>query len=439
MSRAPPGHQHLGVDVFLACAIFVVTYALIATERIHRVTAAIGGVALMALVGVTDTETAFRSAESGIDWNVIFLLFGMMLIVGVLEMTGLFEFLAIWAAQRSGGRPFRLMVLLIVVTAGASALLDNVTTVLLMAPVTLTTCQRLGLASAPYLMTLAFASNIGGTATLIGDPPNIIIASRAGLSFNDFLVHLAPLVVVLVGVLVLLCRFMFRNQLHGDPELAATVMDLEPRAAITDPVLLRRSLAVVALVTIGFGLHSAVHVEPSQVALLGAWVLILISRAPPQMFLKSVEWPTLVFFMALFVLVGGLVEVGVIGWLGERAIAATGDNWLGAATALLFGSAVLGAFVDNIPYTAAMVPIVQDLVNAAPGTQGDGLWWAFALGADLGGNTTAVAAGANVVIIGIAAAKGHPISFWTFTKYGLVVTATTLVVAWPYVWLRYYA
>jgi Na+/H+ antiporter NhaD/arsenite permease-like protein len=427
------------VDVLLACAIFVVAYALIATERIHRVSAAIGGVAVMAFVGVTDTETAFGSPESGIDWNVIFLLFGMMLIVGVLELTGLFEFLAIWAAQRSRGEPFRLMVLLILVTAGASALLDNVTTVLLMAPVTLTTCHRLGLAPAPYLMTLAFASNIGGTATLIGDPPNIIIASRAGLSFNDFLIHLTPLVIVLVGVLVVLCRIMFRKQLQGDPDKSAAVMDLEPRASITDPVLLRRTLVVVALVTLGFVLHSALHVEPSQVALLGAWVLILISRATPKTFLASVEWQTLVFFMALFVLVGGLVEVGVIGWLGQQAIEATGDNWLGAATALLFGSAVLGAFVDNIPYTAAMVPIVQDLVAAAPGSQGDGLWWAFALGADLGGNTTAVAAGANVVILGIAAAKGSPISFWTFTKYGLVVTVATLVVAWPYVWLRYYA
>ena len=427
------------MDVLLACTIFAVTYTLIATEKIHRVAAAIGGVALMLFVGVTDVETAYRSPESGIDWNVIFLLFGMMLIVGVLELTGLFEYLAIWAAQRSRGKPFRLMVLLILVTAGASALLDNVTTVLLMAPVTLTTCRRLGLSPAPYLMTLAFASNVGGTATLIGDPPNIIIGSRAGLSFNDFLVHLTPIVLVLVVVLIVLTRFMFRHHLEGDPDRAAAVMELRPAEAITDRVLLRRSLVVVALVTIGFGLHSVLHIEPSQVALLGAWVLVLVSRATPQKFLASVEWPTLVFFMALFVLVGGLVEVGVIGWLGERAIEVTGDNWLGAATALLFGSAVLGAFVDNIPYTAAMVPIVQDLAGAAPAQEGEGLWWAFALGADLGGNTTAVAAGANVVIIGIAAARGHAISFWTFTKYGLMVTAVTLAVSWPYVWLRYYA
>lgn len=427
------------VEVFLATGIFACTYALIASERFHRVAAAIGGVAVMALVGVTDATTAFHDQESGVDWNVIFLLFGMMVIVGVLETTGLFEYLAIWAAQRSGGEPFRLMVLLTVVTAGASALLDNVTTVLLMAPVTLTTCRRLGVSPVPYLMVLAFSSNIGGTATLIGDPPNIIIASRAGLTFNDFLIHLAPIVVVLVVVFIALCRVMFRDQLETDVGRAAAVMTLRPRDAILDPVRLRRSLGVVALVTVGFGLHSVLHVEPSQVALLGAWVMVLVTGATAKEFLAGIEWQTLVFFMALFVLVGGLVQVGVIDWMGEQAIEATGDNWLGAASALLFGSAVLGAFVDNIPYTAAMAPVVDDLAHAAPGSEGAGLWWAFALGADLGGNTTAVAAGANVVIIGIAAAKGHPISFWTFTKYGLVVTATTLLVAWPYVWLRYYA
>lgn len=427
------------MTVFLACAIFLVTYVLIATERIHRVTAAIGGVAVMALVGVTDTATMFHDVGSGIDWNVIFLLFAMMLIVGILEMTGLFEFLAIWTAQCSGGRPYRLMVLLCVVTACASALLDNVTTVLLMAPVTLTVCRQLGLPPVPYLLALAFSSNIGGTATLIGDPPNIIIASRAGLSFNDFLVHLAPLVVVLMAVFLVLCRILFRGQLRGDPDKAAAVMELRPREAVTDPVLLRRSLVVLALVMVGFGLHSVLHVQPAQVALLGAWVLVLVSRATPGQFLAAVEWQTLVFFMALFILVGGLVEVGAISWLGQQAIAAAGDNWFGAATALLFGSAVLGAFVDNIPYTAAMSPIVQDLVASAPHQEGGGLWWAFALGADLGGNTTAVAAGANVVVIGIAASRGHPIGFWKFTKYGVVVTLTTLMVAWPYVWLRYYA
>lgn len=422
----------------LASIIFVATYALLATERVHRVTAAVGGVAVMAALGLVDTRTAFYSERSGIDWNVIFLLFGMMIVVSVLKQTGLFDVLAVWAGQRSRGRPFRLMALLMTVTAGASALLDNVTTVLLMAPVALMVCRRLGLDPVPYLITLAFASNVGGTATLIGDPPNIIIASRAGLSFNDFLIHLAPIVVVLHVLLLGLAWLLFRRRLEHQERLEA-VDDLRPADAIRDHRMLVRCLVVLALVMAGFSLHSVLHVQPSLVALLGAWAMVLASGTSPAEFLEEVEWPTLAFFMALFVLVGALVESGVIGAVGEAAVSATGDRSFLAATSLLFGSAVLGAFVDNIPYTTAMAPVVQDLVSALPAGQGEPLWWAFALGADLGGNTTAVAAGANVVIIGIAARQGSPVSFWQFTRYGIVVTAMTLVVSWAYVWLRYFA
>lgn len=422
----------------LACAIFVVTYALIATEKVHRVTAAIGGVAAMVLVGIVDTEIAFYSAESGVDWNVIFLLFGMMIIVGVLKQTGLFDYLAIWAAQRSRGRPFRLMVLLIVITAVASAFLDNVTTVLLVAPVALMICSKLDILPVPYLLTLVFASNIGGAATLIGDPPNIIIASRSGLSFNDFVVHMAPIVVIIMVGFIGLCWLMFRRQLQYNPDRAQAVMDLRPGDSITDNGLLLRCLAVLVAVMIGFSLHSALHVEPSLIALMGAGAIVAVSRTTPAEFLEEVEWPTLVFFMALFVLVGGLVEVGVIADLGREAIELTDDRNLLAATGLIFGSGVLGALVDNIPYTAAMAPIVNDLVSVG-GAGSESLWWAFALGADFSGNATAVAAGANVVVIGIAAKHHHPISFWHFTKYGLIVTVYTLGMAWIYVWLRYFA
>jgi Na+/H+ antiporter NhaD/arsenite permease-like protein len=423
----------------LAVAIFVVAYALIATERVDRVAAALGGVAAMVLFGIVDAETAFYSDETGVDWNVIFLLLGMMIIVSVFKQTGFFEYLAIWAAQRSGGRPFRLMALLVVITAVASAVLDNVTTVLLVAPVTFAVCARLGLPVVPYLIAQVFASNIGGTATLIGDPPNIIIASRAGLSFNDFLIHLAPIVVVMVAAFLVVCRFMFRDAFRTVPD-AAQIADLRPTEAITDRRLLVRCLVVLGLVIIGFVLHTVLHLEPSIVALLGAGAIVLVSRTKASEFLEEVEWPTLVFFMGLFVLVGGLVQVGVIGAIGEAAAAAVGDRYFLTATSLIFGSAVLGAFVDNIPYTAAMAPIVENLVAVAPDpAQGQALWWAFALGADLGGNTTAVAAGANVVVIGIAARHRQPIGFWEFTKYGLSVTIMTLVLAWAYVWLRYFA
>jgi len=429
----------------LAVAIFVVTYALIATERIDRVAAALGGAAALVVVRIVDAETAFFSPDAGVDWNVIFLLLGMMIIVGVFKQTGLFEYLAIWAAKRSGGHPYRLMVLLAGTTALASALLDNVTTVLLTAPVTLAVCARLRLPAVPYLIAQVFASNIGGTATLIGDPPNIIIASRAGLSFNDFLIHLAPIVVVMLAVFLGLCRFLFRDALREARDgpgaaRAAGLTDLRPSDAITDRRLLARCLVVLALVIVAFVLHTTLHLEPAMVALLGAGLMVLVSRTTARQYLEEVEWPTLVFFMALFVLVGGLVQVGVIAGLGQAAADTIGDRYLLAATVLIFGSAVLGAFVDNIPYTAAMAPIVDDVVTAAPDPAlGRPLWWAFALGADLGGNTTAVAAGANVVVTGIAARQGQPISFWQFTRHGLVVTTVTLVIAWVYVWLRYYA
>jgi len=423
--------------VLAAVAIFAVTYAFIATEKVHRVAAALGGVAAMTAIGLVDADSAFFSRETGVDWNVIFLLFGMMVIVGILKHTGLFEFLALWAARTSKGRPARLMTLLILVTAAVGPILDNVTCVLLVAPVTLSVCQRLGLSPVPYLITLILAANIAGAATLIGDPPNIIIASRGGLTFNDFLIHSLPITVVLIGGLILLTRFLFRRELAV--ETLNDIADIRPGDAIVDRRRLVRCLVVLGIVMGAFSLHTTLHLDPSIVAMLGAGAMVVVARATPDEFLAEIEWTTLAFFMALFVLVGGLVEVGVIGDLGRQAADAMGEHELLASTVLLFGSGIVGGFVDNIPYTAATVPIVDDMVAASPNSgSGSPLWWAFVLGADLGGNTTAVAAGANVVVLGIAAKAGHPISFWRFTRYGLVVTFASLVVAWLYVWLRYF-
>lgn len=427
------------LQAWLAVGVFVAAYVLIATERVPRVAAALGGAAAMVLIGATDGEHAFFDRGTGVDWNVVFLLLGMMVIVGVLRQTGLFEYLALWCAKRARGRPFAVMTLLVLLTAVASAALDNVTTVLLVAPVTLLVCERLGVSPVPYLLAEAMASNIGGTATLIGDPPNIIIASRAGLSFGDFLVNLAPLVVVLLAVFVGLSWLLWGRSMRYDADRAARVMALAEREAITDPVLLRRSLVVLAAVLVGFTLHTTLHVEPSVVALLGAGAAVLVSRLTADRYLDDVEWETLVFFMGLFVMVGALVNIGVVGQLAAAATDAVGDRYLLASTTLLFGSAVISGVVDNIPYVATMAPLVGDLVAASDGgTQARSLWWALALGADLGGNATAVGASANVVVTGIAARNGHPISFWTFTKYGLVVTAVTVLLSWPYLWLRYF-
>jgi Na+/H+ antiporter NhaD/arsenite permease-like protein len=428
------------VTAWLAIGIFAAAYTLIATEKVHRVTAALGGAALMLLVGATDAAHAFFAADAGIDWNVIFLLLGMMLIVAVLKRTGGFEYVAVWAVKRAGGRPFRVMVILVVVTAVISAGLDNVTTVLLVAPVTFLVCERLGVPVAPYLIAEALASNIGGTATLVGDPPNIIIASRAGLSYNQFLVHLAPIAVLLLVVFIGLCRWLFRDAFRYDEERAASVMALRERDAIRDGRLLVVSMAMLVVVTAAFVLHTVLHLEPSVVALVGGLVLLAVSRLDPKEVAEDVEWPTLVFFTGLFVMVGGLVTTGVIGQIARAASEAVEGRLFLASMVLLWGSAVLSAVVDNIPYVATMSPVVAELAQASGGgPDSQVLWWSLALGADLGGNATAVGASANVVVIGLAERSGQRISFWEFTRYGLVVTVVTVALCTPYLWLRYFA
>ncbi|MFC4006114.1 SLC13 family permease [Nonomuraea purpurea] len=425
---------------FIALAIFLVAFFFIATEKANKVKVVLIAAGLMAVLGLVPGAQVFYSEHEGIDWNVIFLLFGMMIIVGIIKQTGVFDYLAIWAAKKSKGRPYRLMVMLMGITAIASPFLDNVTTIMLVAPVTVVVCNRLHIPAQPYLIAEVLASNIGGAATLIGDPPNIIIGSRAGLTFNDFLIHMAPIVVVIFAAFVLFSRVLFRNSFQYNADHVAEVMALQEKRAITDPRLLVRCLVVLTAVVIGFGLHAVVHIEPSIVALVGAGVMLLVSRANVSDVLDEVEWPTLVFFMGLFVMVAGLVHTGVIASIGTWALDILGDDYFVAATALLFGSSVLGAFFDNIPYVATTAPIVEGVVAQVPDPQtGQALWWAFALGADFGGNGTAVAASANVVAIGIAARTGHKISFWQFTRYGIVVTIMSTLMAWAYVWLRYFS
>jgi Na+/H+ antiporter NhaD/arsenite permease-like protein len=394
----------------------------------------------MLAVGATDAEHAFFSEDAGIDWNVIFLLLGMMLIVSVLRRTGLFEFVAIWAAKKARGRPFPIMVILVLVTGVVSAALDNVTTVLLVAPVTLLVCDRLGVPPVPFLIAEVLASNIGGAATLVGDPPNIIIASRSGLSFNDFLSVLAPFVLVVLVLFVLLCRVMFRKAFRYDAARVQSVMALREGDAIRDRRLVVISLAVLFVVLLAFTLHTVLGLEPSVVALLGGLLLLALSRLDAGEVARDVEWPTLVFFAGLFVMVGGLVATGVIDTLARTATDAVEGKLWPATMLLLWASAGLSAIVDNIPYVATMSPIVAELVNASGGLdKAQVLWWALAIGADFGGNATAVGASANVVVLGIAQRAGHPISFWGFTKYGLIVTVITVALAVPYLWLRFFA
>lgn len=424
---------------FIAILVFVVAYALIASDRVNKTFVALAGAAIMVTLPIIHSDDVFYSRETGIDWDVIFLLLGMMIIVSVLRQTGVFEYVAIWSAKRARGSPLRVMILLVLVTAIASALLDNVTTVLLVAPVTLLVCDRLAITASPFLMAEVFASNVGGAATLVGDPPNIIIASRAGLTFNDFLVHLTPIVVIVVAVLIALLPRLFPGAFTVDPERVADVMSLEEREAIRDPRLLVTCGVVLLAVFTAFVAHAPLHMEPSVVALLGAGVLIVASKLKPADYLSGVEWDTLLFFAGLFVMVGALVKTGVVKQLAHLAISATGGNTLLATMVILITSVIVSGIVDNVPYAATMAPVVAGLVPAL----GDHanptvLWWSLALGTDFGGNLTAIGASANIVLLGIARRADSPISFWEFTRKGVVVTAVSVALSALYLWLRYF-
>ena len=421
---------------WIAVVIFVTAYLFIATEWAHHVKVAVAGAAVMLVLRISDSHRAFFSEESGIDWNVLALLLGMMIIVAVLRRTGGLEYVAIWAAKRARGRPFRVMTILVLLAAFASSVLPNVTVVLLVAPVTLLVCERLGTPVVPYLIAEAMASNIGGTATLVGDPPNIIVGSRAGFDFNDFLVVLAPIVLVVLVVFVLLCRWLFRRSLSYDAERAAEVMSLRERDAIRVPRLLALSLGVLALVIVGFALGPLVDLEPSVVALVGGLGLLALSRVEPVAVARDIEWGTLVFFAGLFIMVGGLINTGVVARLAHAMAGATEGHLLPATIGLVWFSAALSGLIDNIPYVATMSPIIADVSSGH--ANGDVLWWAMLLGADLGGNATAIGASANVVVLGLAERQGQRISFWDFTKYGLVVTVVTVAVCIPYLWLRFF-
>jgi Na+/H+ antiporter NhaD/arsenite permease-like protein len=422
----------------IAIAVFVVAYALIASDRVNKTLAALAGAAVVVALPVINSDDVFYSHETGIDWDVIFLLLGMMIIVSVLRQTGVFEYVAIWAAKRARGSPLRIMILLVLVMAFGSALLDNVTTVLLIAPVTLLVCDRLAINAAPFLMAEVFASNIGGAATLVGDPPNIIIASRAGLTFNDFLVHMAPIVLIVLVVLVALLPRLF-GPLTVEPDRVADIMSLNEHEAIRDRGLLIKCGVVLLLVFAAFVAHPVLHIQPSLVALLGAGVLIVISGLDKSDYLSSVEWDTLLFFAGLFIMVGALVKTGVVNELARAATSLTGGHELLTVILILGVSAPVSGIIDNIPYVATMAPIVTQLVAAMPGhVNPDTLWWALALGADFGGNLTAVGASANVVMLGIARRAGTPISFWEFTRKGAIVTVISVGLAAIYLWLRYF-
>ena len=417
--------------------IFVISYVLIASEKFNRVAIALIGAAAMVIVGATNADATFFSHDTGIDWNVIFLLLGMMIIVSVIHKTGFFEYLAIKAIKLAKGNPKTALVYLVVLVALASAILDNVTTILLAVPMTIIICKKLNVNPIPFLLSEVFMSNIGGAATLVGDPPNIIIASRANLSFNEFLIHMAPMVIIVVMAIIPLLLFMFRKELVNTPEDRKMINELDERVFLTDIKLMKKSLFVLVLVIIAFISHSFLNLEPAIIALLGAGLLILISGLKPANYVQDIEWGTLVFFAGLFIMVGALVNTGVMKTFAEFLKDLVGSNVSLAAMSLLGVSAVLSGIVDNIPYVASMSPVVMELSKSIPESAGDVLWWALAFGADFGGNATIIGASANVVAVGLAKKAGIHISFWQFAKYGIPVTFLSVIMVVPYLLLRY--
>lgn len=426
------------MQMTLAIIVFIVAYVFIASEKISRIAIVLAGAAAMVIIGATDADKAFYSHETGIDWNVIFLLLGMMIIVGIIHKTGLFEFLAISAIKKSSGSPKVALVYLMILTAIASAILDNVTTILLAIPMTLIVTKHLKVSPIPFILAEVFVSNIGGAATLVGDPPNIIIASKADLSFNSFLVHMAPMVILVLLVVIPMIVFLFRKELVNAPADRDAVMKLQAHDFLKDVILLKKSLGVLTLVMIAFVLHSFLHLEPSIVALFGAGVLVAISGLKPRDYVQDVEWSTLIFFSGLFIMVGGLVGSGALAELSTFLKELFAGNTQLAALSILSISAVLSGVIDNIPYVTAMSPVISDLSVGLVGRQEHVLWWSLAFGADFGGNATIIGASANVVAIGLAAKAGIHISFWKFAKYGVLVTAVSIAMVYPYIYFFYF-
>jgi Na+/H+ antiporter NhaD/arsenite permease-like protein len=438
-------------DLTLATLVFVVTYGVIVSERLNRAVVALAGAGLMVLLGVLSQD----EAVAAIDFNTLALLIGMMIIINVLRRTGAFRYVAWRTAILARGDPWRLMLGLGLITAVASAFLDNVTTILLMAPVTMAVCDDLRLDARPFLITQVIASNIGGTATLIGDPPNILIGSATGLTFVDFLLHLGPAVLIMLPLTFFGFWFMYgRSHKLGVPTAAARAVlaRADAREHITNERLLWRAGVVLAFTIVGFVLHSVLHLEAGTVAMTGAVVLLLVSTVDVHDILAEIEWTTIFFFVGLFVLVGGVEATGLLDKIATRVTSLTGGDVTLTVLLILWFAAAASAVVDNIPAVATLIPLTFSIARLlfpelaglsdaelALSPEVMPLWWALALGACLGGNGTLVGASANVVAAGIAERRNEPISFLGFTRVGLPFTLLTLVVASLYVWLRYLA
>lgn len=416
----------------ISIAVFVIVMILVISEKIHRAVAALLGAMALIVLGVIDWETGIHH----VDFETIGVLLGMMLFVSVVKESGLFEFAAIKAAKMAKGKPWAIMVAFMIITACLSALLDNVTTVLLVGPMTMIVCDLLDINPVPYFLVEVFASNIGGTATLIGDPPNIMIGSAAPFSFADFVMVDTPASILCMIVIIFAFKFVFGRKLNVTEENRAKVLDLNPNDYIRDRALFTKSLVMIVVVVALFMLHGTLHLDSCVIALGVAGVMVVIAKADLEMCVFGIEWTTIGFFCGLFIVVGGMAETGVIAMMAEGIVAICGGNPLVMMLVILWASGIISAILDNIPFCATMIPVIQTIeatgeIDVIP------LWWALSLGACLGGNGTLIGASANVVLCSIAGKNGHPVSFMEFTKYGFPVMILTLIVATGYMFVRY--
>lgn len=441
----PAPHVIFGWNpAWFASIVFLAVYALIASEKLNRAILALIGAALLIFSGLLTQEAAVRS----IDFNTIGLLLGMMVLVAITGKCGVFQYLAIWSAKRAKARPLGVLVMLALVTAFVAAFLDNVTAVLLIVPVTLLITEELGVRPYPYLVSEVLFSNIGGTATLIGDPPNIMIGSAVGLTFNDFVMHLTPAVLAVIAATLVPICLLWRRDLTASEEARARVMRFNEREAITDVRLLKQSVFVLTLVIAAFIFARALRLQPATIAMFGAALLLLLDnfRRDPDTQSQNVhkafaevEWVTLVFFLGLFILVHGLEASGVIAAMAHKLIAVTGGDLQATAFAILWGSALLSAFIDNIPFVATMIPLIKSTAPAFGGDQAlMPLWWSLSLGACLGGNGTLIGASANLVVAGLSERAGHPIRFVEYFKSCFALMLLSIAVSHIYIWLSYF-
>ncbi|MDQ6970366.1 MAG: ArsB/NhaD family transporter [Mariprofundus sp.] len=433
-----------GMDpTWMAVSILLVVYAFIMAEKFNRAVLSLLGAGLMILCGVITQEQAI----AGIDFNTIGLLTGMMVIVAISQKTGMFQYVAIKAAKAVKGNPWGILVMLSIVTAVFSAFLDNVTTVLLIAPVTLLITDALGVRPYPYLFAQILASNVGGTATLIGDPPNIMIGSAANLSFMDFLLNLAPITPVIFLMMIVAIWFMFGRDLHATDENKALVMRFDENEAIKDVPLLKKSLMVLFLVITGFTMAHSLHLEPASIAMFGAALLLLLQTFGQTLeekdhayegIMADVEWTTIFFFVGLFIVVTGVEHTGVIEMLATKTLELTGGDFNATVGAILWVSAIASALIDNIPFVATMIPLIQSMAPSFGGADAIvPLWWALALGACLGGNGSLIGASANLIVAGFAQRAGHPIQFLVFMKHAFGLMLISITIAHVYIYFRY--